>query len=561
MEGNHQAVNAAGGHEAYHFMQRSLKEHNNSRRWKTWNHKVDHHCSASAILRIKDSPTRANRTNALIKIQHKREGLVRAKESFFVILLLALVSSVCALNGKAVAVVSNFLSPVDGSQASDVSRMIVVTTQSVGNVTSNVKTDTILRGRMFYPMWSFDGTRIAFYKDGAGVCVVNADGSNLRTVARTVDWGREDWFYNLSWPGIDGGKWIYYHKTCNSGCFRNGSGEIWKVNVDDTAQKSMICDYTKSNVQIEPGIPWFGRFQLSADAKYAAIHAGGVPSLAVWGYRNGCIPHEFPPKVIPGTTQIDPGLTEPACDNCGGYRGACNTGLSTSGNIFFHFDGAHTVIYANYWNHAAKTINGRYDIGTGPWGSLDMDKDLDPWISTGAGMGDCLVWPKGSSNSDRVVSVLTGWKYGDMYSPTGSNLIIADWKDKKAAMVTNNPRPNLFKNAQGQEMSWVVEGDRYWVAEPGDFWVAGGPAGCYEAIDGSWVNVQTGQVTNVDNRSRNVNGTRTAIRPVAIYTLTGTRLGSYDAEKFTQRSSLPLHMGTYVIGDCQGAARLLTAVK
>jgi hypothetical protein len=393
----------------------------------------------------------------------------------------------------------------------------VVTTQTTGNATSIVKTDTILRGRFYYPMWSFDGTRIAFYKDGAGLCVVDANGNNLRTLVTMVDWGGEDKFYNMSWPGADNGKYIYYVKTCNNGCFRNSSGEIWKVNADNPTENSLVCDYTKSNDLISPGVPWFGRFQLSADAKYAAIHAGGGPSDAVWGYANGCIPHEFPPKYKPGTTQIDPGLSEPACTlgySCD-YRGACNTGLSASGSIFYHFSGGHDAIYANFWYTKSKKISGRYDIGTGSWGSLNMSSDIEPWLSTGPGLGGCLVWPKGSSNSDRVVCVLSGWPYGDMYSPGGSNFVVADWKDKKAAIVTNNPDPRP-----------VTGGKRYWIAEPGDFWVSGGPGGCYQAIDGSWVNVTTGVATRFGKPGSitRVN-TQSALRgAVAVFDLRGAHV-------------------------------------
>jgi hypothetical protein len=480
---------------------------------------------------------------------------MKAKKSIPVLLLLTLAAGAWALNGKAVTVVSNFLAPVDGAQAADVSRMIVVTTQTTGNVTSIAKTDTILRGRMFYPMWSFDGARIAFYKEGSGLCMVDANGQNLKVLAKMVDWGREDGFYNLSWPGADNGKWIYYVKTCNVGCFRNSSGEVWKVNVDDTTQKSMVCDYTKSNDLISPGIPWFGRFQLSADAKYAAIHAGGGPSDAVWGYANGCIPHEFPPKFKPGTTQIDPGLSEPACTlgySCD-YRGACNTGLSASGSFFYHFSGGHDAIYVNYWYTKSKKISGRYDIGTGAWGSLNMHKDIEPWLSTGPGLGGCLVWPKGSSNSDRVVCVLSGWAYGDMYSPTGSNFVVADWKDKKAAMITNNPKPTIP----------VPGGSRYWVAEPGDFWVSGGPANCYQDSAGRWIDVNTGLPTHISNQpSISRSSANAAIQgPVAIYSLRGSRVGTYNSQHAMQRHCPGIRKGTYIAVGHHSPARLMITAK
>jgi hypothetical protein len=455
--------------------------------------------------------------------------------------IIVLVSSVntLALNGKALTVVNNFLAPMSGPQDPNSSRMIVVTTQSVGNVTSIVKTDTILRGRLYYPTWSFDGKRVAYYKRGAGVCIADADGKNERTVAMMHDmlaFGYDvDLFWALAWPGVDGGKYLYYHKTCNGGeseCYYSCSGEIWKVNVDDTAQKTFVCDFTKSNKQIagDNGLPYLARFQMSADAKYAAIHAGGGPSLNVWGYANGCIPFTFPPKTNPGTTQINPSLTQPSCEdnNCLGYQGACNAALSTSGAIFYHFGGAHVCLYAHYWNHTTNSLSGTYTVGTGPANSLDMGSDIEGWLSTGPAnsMDGALNWPRGTSNSDRVVTVLTPWIYTSSYAQMGCNMVVADWKDKKAAMVTYCPKPELA--GPNHNWGWAVEGTRWWFAEPGDFWVSGGPAGCYQAIDGSWVNVTTGVATPIGKPGSiaRVN-TQSALRgAVAVFDLRGARVGS-----------------------------------
>jgi hypothetical protein len=340
---------------------------------------------------------------------------------------------------------------------------------------------------------------------GARVSALDAGSSaphhaNLRGVYVVADKGAAQkamiLFWALAWPGVDGGKYLYYHKTCDGGeneCYYSCSGEIWKVNVDDTAQKTFVCDFTKSNKQIagDNGLPYFARFQMSADAKYAAIHAGGGSSLNVWGYANGCIPFTFPPKTNPGTTQINPALTQPSCDdnNCLGYQGACNAALSTSGAIFYHFGGAHVCLYAHYWNHTTNSLSGTYTVGTGPANSLDMGLDIESWLSTGPAnsMGGALNWPRGTSNSDRVVTVLTPWIYTSSYAQMGCNMVVADWKDKKAAMVTYCPKPQLA--GPDHNYGWAIEGTRWWFAEPGDFWVSGGPDGCYQAIDGSWINI------------------------------------------------------------------------
>jgi hypothetical protein len=255
------------------------------------------------------------------------------------------------MTGKAAVVVSQ-------KNVAASSKLLVV------HVSNNAVTgtDTILRGGVFYdPRWSFNGSRIAFYRNGGGVSIIDSDGKNLRTVARMVDWKAPDNEYAMSWPGIDGGKWVYYHKSCAT-CPNGGNGEIWRVNVDDTAQKQMLCDLKRTDNSC--GI-W--KFQLSSDAKYAAAEIVGT--TADLGYNKGTdnmAAFTFPTQVEPGTgftTSMN--LMSEGNSNFGG----CNAGISASGNIVYNFLGGHEVLYASWWDHNSNSAT-KYTIGTGGSGCL-----------------------------------------------------------------------------------------------------------------------------------------------------------------------------------------------
>lgn len=338
-----------------------------------------------------------------------------------------------ALNGKAVTVVQTIVSPFYGTQSAIRSRLIVV---NVSN-SAVARTDTILREPMLvHPTWSFDGTRIAFYRFGHGIAVVDADGKNLRDVWSGPAFGAENDVANISWPGTDSGKWIYFHKSQNSG--NEGTGEIWKVNVNDTAQKSLVCDYLPATAWCAQGA-CLRRWSLTPDAKYAVIHC----------YENGnVVPHLFPPQ------NNNAMLTAPTCvptgdgnKNCS-FWGDCNPSLSASGNILYHFGGAHTQIYANWWNHtptsaSPNTITYSFTIGTGPSGSLDQYKDVETWLAPSAAKDamQCFIWPRGAANSDKIVTSIVANRYGAEYwhNSCGGNIVVANWKDRNAVMVTNNP--------------------------------------------------------------------------------------------------------------------------
>jgi hypothetical protein len=466
------------------------------------------------------------------------------KKSIFVAvaaIVAFLFQETAAISGKAVTVVTYMLTPYWGQQPTAQSRLIVST------ISANVctKTDTLLTGGLFFmPTWNFDATRIAFYRNsasgGANVSVVDANGGNLRNVATlTTAWGEWDNETHISWPAADGGKWIYYH-TSGANYYRKGTGEIWKVNINDTTQRVLVCDYKKLD-NISPGDisgPGLWRWSLSADAKYSVCHTNGT--VASMGYQPGIICHTFPPQ------DNNPRLTMPVCEINGGCGvGDCNSALSPTGNIMYHFRGGHCQLYANYWNHAAKTLSDPYTIGTDISGTLGQYKDVETWLSAAdkSKIGSTFIYPRGSVNSDRVVSMITGYIYGDRYTAesAGSNHLIVNWKAKEAVYATNNreaPHPNGV----------VPDGNYFWFSEPGHFWVDGGAAnaGKIENVDGTWSTVDQTPLS-INDRYAAIPAIHGIHGSISVYSLKGSRIGNFDRRVFEQQMSKRLPQGAYVV--------------
>jgi hypothetical protein len=338
-----------------------------------------------------------------------------------------------------------------------------------------------------------DGSRIAFFKRGTGLCVANIDGSNPRTITSggAVALGAPF----ISWTSLDNGKSIYFHK---------GSGEVWKVNVDNPGQISKVCDYTKG-----PGANLMN-FTLSTDARYCVIRALGSP-LSDIPYQGGGWAHTFPPQVNPSTGWIDPALTEARGSD---IQNECNQGVSVSGKLFWHFSGQHTSLYGDLWNHTANTAQ-----QNSPHALFNMYTGVQTWLKPSPVMpaqdiGDYLYAPRGTSNSDRIVAIIG--VYGMVqYNTDGGNMLVVNWKGSEAVMVTSNPdqRTGSFK----------------WTAEPGDFHLDGGPANSYQEIDGNWTSfpLTTPAVRGTGNL-RSTAPAATAMGHAALYNLRGSRMGAFD---------------------------------
>jgi hypothetical protein len=377
-----------------------------------------------------------------------------------------------ALTGKAAVVIGqrNFTTR---QRIANSSKLLVV------YVNNNVvtRTDTILRGDIFRSKWSFDGRRIAFYRNGFGVSIIDADGQNLRSVAPMVNWPDVRYEQAIAWPGIDSGKWVYYHHSDNCPtCTYGGNGQIWRVNVNDTSRKELLCDLKRKDFdQIRDN-----GLSISCDAKYAAMEMWGSPEELGYPNVSHLIAFNFPPQVEPGTGFV----TQMTQLNASGspFSGGCNVAMSASGNILYNFQGAHTCIYASLWNHTSNTSK-TYTIGTGGTGTCDLFKDIEPALNSPWGAGDCVTNIQGAGNSDQVIVAINFWEYGVGVGERESNQMIVNWKAKEAVYTTHFPDTRTLPGGKA---------NIFFFADIGDFWVDGGaanPGNKYQAADGSWVAV------------------------------------------------------------------------
>jgi hypothetical protein len=365
-----------------------------------------------------------------------------------------------------------------------------------------VTTDTILKGNgLTFPAISFDGTRVAFYKSGTGIQVYDIDGKTpARTVATFTQWFGHVDEKQLEWPGADGGKWIYYHLP-ESRCHWGGSGIIRRVNVDDTSQNFFMCNYKGDSCQIAVAENSLFRWSLSADAKYA--NQGGVP-------------HLFPPLLnpnIPG--KYNPMLTAPKL--CCEWAYECNQGLTASGIFQFNFSGLHTVLYGGTWDHAAMTTARRdpyFKLFSGQGSNA-----VETWLKAGPSPGPQnfrqFHYPHGSCNSDKIITVLLTTE--NLSDGCAASASVVNWKDQQAVCVANNP------NLPGTP---PVQVDRV------DFFVTGGPAGCYENENGQWISI-AGASEIRDNGHPGLtsrSGISITNKGSAIYTLTGKRIRGLKVE-------------------------------
>jgi hypothetical protein len=418
-----------------------------------------------------------------------------------------------AMNGKAAAVVSLL------TGSSPTSRLILAT------VTDNsLVSDTVVKGEpgkgFYYPTFNLDGTRIAFYKNGAGVCVYDLASRSVRTVAKTLDASGNSAF--LAWPGADGGKWVYYHRPCR-GCRNGCSGEIWKVNVDDTTRNILVCDYAKNDTA-----EWVNRWSLSADGKYSVVAHGVLPGdIKQFGsaYGSMAIAFTFPPQLDPASGTANPTLT--AVQNCCMFAWECNQGLTASGKFLFHFSGAHNAVYGENWNHTTNTEARRPD----PY-FRSFNPGLESWLAAGPAPGpgrgeESLHWPRGGSNSDRIFTVLYGTNYQTQVT-AGDNLAVINWKTGQAVAATNNPL------------------SPFWFAEPGDFHLDGGPANSYQEEDGAWVVIPLPTQIGRDRDRPGVFGGIPA-RTLTIYNLRGARAGILDASALTRNRRIGVERGMYIV--------------
>jgi hypothetical protein len=308
--------------------------------------------------------------------------------------------------------------------------------------------DTIYKATFArFPVLSMDGQKVAFQRWSARlangalvdqnlpnyISVMDVDGGNVRDLVR-----RDSRETLLDWPY---GDWIYYTKS--------DSLQVWKVKWNDPASNTLAFNYNN------PKITAFWRWDISADASRAMIN----PTFSNGGYTN--VPHPVPFTIVPlPTSQGGSADDQLSCNGC----------ISPSGKYIATF---------MTFGHQASTLS-RWDPGKFLWRNQVVNHltTIDSALG-GVYVGWQMNIQRWSANSDKWMCLGT-----TQYEPrwSGGNQVLADWVDKKYIMTTHNPYTKT-----GTELPIIYS------TMQGDFWVAGGPQGCYEDSTGQWISVQTGQ--------------------------------------------------------------------
>jgi len=350
------------------------------------------------------------------------------------------------------------------------------------------KTETIYRrsqGLGQYPTFDVEAKRVAFYRYslapqagddvgyasdvelwGSGKCpgrlgsagsgadggtsyvsIINRDGTGLQNLVALRDQPYSemplDWAHN---------NWIYYVNP------KVGSRDDYRLN-DEIRRVNVTTHADELVYSLPSSCKFWRRLELSRDGKYAGVQTypqtdNCSPGI---GYDlNGVIP--FPPANGVFPAQI--------CS----FEG-CNASLSPSGAYGSnYFAGAHTEFFLNKINHTPTECTGMDAVALfdkSPYTWFQVYGDINAWLPspkfTGSESCEVMRW---AANSDK-------WVLQTVYSGAG-NSVAANWIDKTAILVTDNP-----KTSGG--------GVRYG-NKTGDMWVDGGAEniGKWEDTTGVW---------------------------------------------------------------------------
>jgi hypothetical protein len=430
--------------------------------------------------------------------------------------LLALaLPSFALLNGFAVTTIRNYCHNDFTLYYSRTFGNIVKFTIAEGKVT---RCDTIYKKTLAdFPTINLSGTKVAFvHKDSAGawnngrtkkyLSVMDADGGNVRdldTIPGYYGEGGEAKIL-LEWPA---GDWIYYCRGGNVG----GPDPVWKINSTDPSKRQQIFTYK-----------CMYSFSLSLDATKSSITSTICSDAQAW-YCNAL--YTFPPAA-------DPRGDWPTAVSYG-----CGSYISPSGNYHVHFqDQGHTILGVNTLNWSSHTASATLDIRQNPsfaqWSGLPQD-------SVGA---DKMWYSRWAVNSDKWICALT----------QNANLLnmqlLVNWVDHQAIAMPHGP-----SNVSPSACSQTDVSERS--AEAGDLWVAGGPCGSYEDINGNWVSA--GICTEAAPRSiRTGFDGISKSHKVNIYTAQGKLLGAWDRGTISATLPAGIYFAACGSGGISGTAQI-----
>jgi hypothetical protein len=322
-----------------------------------------------------------------------------------------------------------------------------MTNNSVGSPTTIF--DWTQGGLAQYPVISLDGQHVAFWRWGVSqvvsggnvtwvqrpgplpnpnyypdtnwLSVVKIDGTGLTNLVMvdipSISSGEER-LSAIAWPS---GDWIYYEKPTNS-------WEIWRVNYKNPLLNEFVVKFVRSNPESPSWAPFFRRFSMSADARFAG---GQLTNYTNTSFFN------FPP---PGGDVTSPGA------NLQG-TGGCNTAMSASGTYIAHYlFGNHNVTYFKTYNGVTGTDAGSQNIQGG---------------------SEMIRW---AANSDNWLTQVYAPGLADDGYDQWANQLVRDVKGSSTVFNTNNSNG--------------------WCNDAGQVWISGASnAESYMNRSGSWVAV------------------------------------------------------------------------
>jgi hypothetical protein len=363
-----------------------------------------------------------------------------------------------------------------------------------------------------YCILNVQGNKIAFLRENVNegtadwkvnarkqyITVMDADGKNARDLDTLNSYDpncRVE--IKIAWPA---GDYIYYHYNMRYGYDVNDGtpiSQIWRVKCNDPSTQRLVYTYR-----------FIRTFSMSLDGTRAGVTATQGCAGKSAPYCN--IPHAFPPTSDPDAG----GWAQGVVLGCGSY-------ISPSGKYHWHFwEGGHTV-------NRIETINMPNQVLATSETNFSTIAD---WIVAATGMsksaitGGNMDWGRWAANSDK-------WFCGSGRNANNvTNGILWSWIDHKAMFIPTS--------------------------ECGALWVAGGPCGSYEDVNGKWVQTSvTGGCgpTEIAQQSARANLTASPLsHNVNVYTVRGTFVGTLDRAKI----SLKLPAGTYFVAPAaRGGAR------
>jgi len=366
--------------------------------------------------------------------------------------------------------------------------------QTIGKIVKyTIKNDAVAQCDTIYkqtwarsPVLSPDGSRVAFIRfdaqtvgvqllPGGGkmhLSIMDIDGRNVHDImsftTSSGDLGRID----PDWPS---GEWLYYL----SPNYSNGY-EVCKVKPADSTSRQSVFAYGQIR---------FSSWSISIDqSKAVIVSAKCVDPRSGYDSKDWCIiPHTFPPSSEPGRGNLTP--------DC--FSG-CMATMLCSGTYYEHFySDTHDKFRINSWAPPSQCLSGTTVLCT------DMAAMLGATTQT---TGCLLEGVRGSTNSDKWVCVEGYAKtcFNDI-GRNGSVLMLVNWVDKKTIMLSGHRLTDYVSDTQ------PVLAER-----PGDYWVAGGPVGCYQNSEGTWTRIPGFVKSSVPQPQRIVSASHASLRRMLV---------------------------------------------